>query len=989
MKNLRKVLSVVLTVAMLMSVCTCLLATVTTASAEETNYETFVYDFKNADGTRSDIYDNAGHYIVSSGPGGGGGSPGRSHVTEEGLVFYSSHNMFSHQGSYQWTHRAHIMDPDVEDGALFTIKADSTYYITAKYKFGTTTNAQIGLSIGLAQNTDGTTGCGVGTKGNTYIHSYEPTTYKGWMYTSAVIDSDVAFVQASDTTNVGKAVCLIPLGATNDEFIIESVTVTVVDKTKTAATQGDSVTADFEGGMNDLWLPNTGVQDPWYNGEVFVTNDPLDSGRGAVLALHSSGWQVFRFALPAVEGRGGVNIGDINDGYKVQSGHKYRITFDAYLGKVGTDSIDYAGFNGFYHYISPKASIGTRNAGVNLQGFSPVGGESVLNLLRTVKATNVAQQWTTITIEYTYDSRVDDNPYIVFAPSVLKGTEMYMDNITVTDITNESAATGTIILDTQRGTMDADSTYTAAVGSVYKMPVPTREGYVFAGWTKSWHLAVGMTNKTNTVVDPTTANTGIGADLEQKAVTLNADNATRTITTVTAGETRYYAVWVEASKTYDFNNLTSYFDATFGQTNITSAACGRFNGEDIDGDGDMDAVGFLNSGISESDYTSFVLGEVKNFGPVTYYDFYKLRDGVTYRITFNMKVKSGGLNNDGWAVVGLSRGSYAFDNTKVTGYNGLGTDKPIYVDKNGTVYNNGKVVGSTVVGGSEYFEVSTELTAFGLWNTAYNNGSSYKDLLKVNVTIGDVFFDSVTVEAIGYTDNTVVVNGGNADVTVDYANKTVTVVPADGYTVASNGVTLFNNHYFGAEYASVYNVYNDAACTNVQAYTFSYTGGAADPAAMRVIVDLIEDSSKRSIRAEADLGYYRSAGLRFRFTLTDAQIEGATEIGFAVTPAPLATTGNWYENIDGTNVIKGVVYDANTDIVYEVGNGTKSYQVIIAALTQEGVAKNLKAIDFNVVMYVTTAEGTVYYNVGTSSYDDVKAVYAANGTTADAAGNLF
>ena len=161
-----------------------------------------------------------------------------------------------------------------------------------------------------------------------------------------------------------------------------------------------------------------------------------------------------------------------------------------------------------------------------------------------------------------------------------------------------------------------------------------------------------------------------------------------------------------------------------------------------------------------------------------------------------------------------------------------------------------------------------------------------------------------------------------------------------------------------------------------------------------------------SIRAEksaeeSGTGAYQSAGLRFRGTISDADLVGATEVGFAVMRVSDrdALSGGrntwWYSRNNPADLTKGAkwayAYNAEQgiDVVYNDADGYKDFQLILTGLTRDGVTdKNLKDTEFCVYMWIRYADDAKYgeYNreytyrdLGTASYASVLAEYTAAG----------
>ena len=161
-----------------------------------------------------------------------------------------------------------------------------------------------------------------------------------------------------------------------------------------------------------------------------------------------------------------------------------------------------------------------------------------------------------------------------------------------------------------------------------------------------------------------------------------------------------------------------------------------------------------------------------------------------------------------------------------------------------------------------------------------------------------------------------------------------------------------------------------------------------------------------SIRAEksaeeSGTGAYQSAGLRFRGTISDADLVGATEVGFAVMRVSDrdalsgGRNGWWYSRGNLADLTRGAkwayAYNAEQgiDVVYNDADGYKDFQLILTGLTKDGVTdKNLKDTEFCVYMWIRYDNNTLYgennreytyRDLGTASYASVLAEYTAAG----------
>ena len=145
--------------------------------------------------------------------------------------------------------------------------------------------------------------------------------------------------------------------------------------------------------------------------------------------------------------------------------------------------------------------------------------------------------------------------------------------------------------------------------------------------------------------------------------------------------------------------------------------------------------------------------------------------------------------------------------------------------------------------------------------------------------------------------------------------------------------------------------------------------------------DNFASAVKRSIRTESGEGEtYVSAGLRFRGEMYGETANGAADLGFVVVPESLANaytgTGKWFELTDGVANLASAKVVSAKDKLYGTNGTNNQYQLLITNLTKDGVDNNLKNVNFKVVMYRLSNDGTyTYFTVGTASYNEINAAY--------------
>lgn len=147
-------------------------------------------------------------------------------------------------------------------------------------------------------------------------------------------------------------------------------------------------------------------------------------------------------------------------------------------------------------------------------------------------------------------------------------------------------------------------------------------------------------------------------------------------------------------------------------------------------------------------------------------------------------------------------------------------------------------------------------------------------------------------------------------------------------------------------------------------------------------------SSIRKVSGEGE--NYQSAGVRFRATLDNTTIAGASEIGFVVIPETYAQSDpDWYVMSNGSPVNKNAkrAFVKNTatktEVVYNDNGATKDYQLILTGLTQEGVDGNLCGTKFVAVLFIKTGDTYSYQFVRSVSYNEVKQMYADAGLSTE------
>ena len=404
--------------------------------------QTFVYDFKHADGTAMTMQDYTGsasgnHDWVSNSNGKG------SSITDAGLVFNSLHAGID-ASSFGWGHKFYIKDSDFElGGKWLTIEAGTRYKVDVKYYVNSRNdNNNCYISLVVPQ------GEGGGMQAMTRISTAWANMDEKWHTFTSYVNGDDTITRGSVTVPLAGR-CL-GISTTYVNVTVESVTVTVMSNSLIPEGQQQSVCADFDGDdlVTDIYLPNTTSMNV---GTFSVASDPLNSGRGDVLNVHITykASTTMGFAMPAATGFGmDHGNGFVDMGYKLQAGHTYRVSYDIYIPDNGNNisSVDPKFF------MAAKGGIDVAGNKVNefRPGFknSPEAhGETgtAAQLLTAHQEGRWATYARTIAVTeqdgkiYVEGKETDlaTYPYLLFAmtiPRLTNEQDYYFDNIQITDM---------------------------------------------------------------------------------------------------------------------------------------------------------------------------------------------------------------------------------------------------------------------------------------------------------------------------------------------------------------------------------------------------------------------------------------------------------------------------------------------------------------------------------------------------------------------------
>lgn len=407
--------------------------------------QTFVYDFKHADGNAMTMLDytgdvNGNHDLVSNStdPSYDSRSNGESSITDKGLVFSSTSDGIG-SNDFGWGHKFYLTDSDFGLGDKWlTLEADTSYKVDVKYYVNSRKNDKCNIGLAVAK------GEGGGSQEMTRIANTTALKDGNWHTFTAYVNGDDSITRGDVT--VPLAGRWLAITANTGNFTVESVTVTVIPNSLIPTEQQQSVLADFEGDndVSDIYLPNTTSN----VGTFSVAKDPLDSGRGNVLNVHikTARYVTMGFAMPAVTGFGmDHGNGFVDMGYKLQAGHTYRVSYDIYIPDNGNNISS----------VAPKFFMAAKS-GINVTGnksgeFQPaidyVHGDTGTagQLLTAHREGRWATYARTIAVTErdgkTYVGGIETDlttyPYLLLAmyiPNVTNEQDCYFDNIQITDM---------------------------------------------------------------------------------------------------------------------------------------------------------------------------------------------------------------------------------------------------------------------------------------------------------------------------------------------------------------------------------------------------------------------------------------------------------------------------------------------------------------------------------------------------------------------------
>ena len=520
------------------------------------------------------------------------------------------------------------------------------------------------------------------------------------------------------------------------------------------------------------------------------------------------------------------------------------------------------------------------------------------------------------------------------------GINFRMDKITIREVSDETVAEGGVKVSATLNYNDGvteDETVSLANGEIYELPTPTREGYIFAGWYSHYRIGNEFVTASDIPVS------FIAANAASMGTTYTAQWVAEGTNRVEFSEEKYASIG-SGDKGGKFSIVTD-------ETVDTESADNAYAVMNEPGQGNIYKVSLFNDDGSR---------------------MYAM-EGVTYRFTIRYKV-----NNDR-GTDGLSIG---------VGRSLINAFAPTALD---SAYGNmSTVVKSKNTDG--FVTATEEFTVKNIYEAGTGETESgfgrLRQQLCLRINSGEVYVDYVEVTPIAYTPEYALYID-NADVDVDFENKTFTITPDEGYEIkvgSVKSVVMYEDYTITAAYTDEAGKAHKEKCTadenlvikhadlsSADGYTYSFSidGIKSDRlASLAFTADIVEADTTNaaligvSTRAESGKGEtYKSAGIRFRGRVSAATVENASEIGFVVVPkAALETTVADYMAKDGKLARKGVAYNAEDgiNVVYKDLNNYVDYQAIVYLTTETG-AYDFTEMELTVAFYVVDAEGNTSY----------------------------
>lgn len=562
-----------------------------------------------------------------------------------------------------------------------------------------------------------------------------------------------------------------------------------------------------------------------------------------------------------------------------------------------------------------------------------------------------------------------------------------IDRIEITEKSEENTRYTPVEITIDNGVDDPATDY-YYLGDLVVMPeAPAVEGMMFVGWY-------------DTSVDFSKHN-GISESLiPVSALRVDKSMLGKSIT--------YAPKYIStATETIDFEE--SYYsgnDVKGNPWNATGSSCGdRSAAFYIQNDAEHGNYMYVNNGTTNNIY-KFQLFDGNGKHIVAY-------QGVTYKISMTYEVVTAGKD----VALGISRAN-------IGGF----IPMPLYGMGQGC-YEFGSCAEVGLFENVEHTLTATNMYRI-LGGDSEGGGVSSPSAFAVMVKSGEVKVYEVSITPVSYT--APAVEGiKNGTVKIDYENGTVTAIPDEGYEVSAAGMsavqTYVSNYelvtekvqtagadtpddtsddkYKTTTYCDINGTRTTADDANPIEHFSSMTvaegGSTADGvtfkfdnsiegaklSAYRFIVDFVKTDANNadfiavSVREEKAAvdndGVYQSAGIRFRARVSASTVANATEIGYIIVPTKAITdkeadSVEAYMALGGGVEVKGIAKKDDKHTIYaELGENFYDYQAVLTNLTNEAGTKDLTNLELSVALYITTAEGTEYFEIEDSiKYSD-------------------
>lgn len=533
-----------------------------------------------------------------------------------------------------------------------------------------------------------------------------------------------------------------------------------------------------------------------------------------------------------------------------------------------------------------------------------------------------------------------------------KISNLVFDKIMITEISKDTEAyiDNEITLDYNDG-VTPNETKVLPYNTQFDLPIPEREGYIFAGWYKN------LKRSNHDVAISDISVPSIISRYEFKGTTFKAEWVKKETVKVDFSEDVYELV----------NSKAEGYASDMG----SAFSIKTEEGVDTEEGADNTFAYFNTTSNKKYKIALFRDDETRIL----------VHEGVSYRIKVRYKVVTPANTN-----IGVCR-------SEMNGY--------CPIDLEGTNADSMTNIGSIANATDGFVEAEEIVRAQNIFvahagdKAGGNQYARYQLALRINK--GTVYVDSVEVEPIDYAPTYVDYDTTKGSVELDYVNKTVTVKPNDGYEVSAMGVKVkmlyrefsFYKNDKGTMMVAVEDIPAEVLAVNNTAdgKVFKYNGDYAfnTLGALKVSVEFVstEDTNANfiaaSIRKPEDKGEdvpYVSAGIRFRGRIANDDVVASDEVGFIVMPTK-ALAGKTIEEyvadpVNGEIWVKGIAKDSTQDKVYQTVGSYKDYQMVLTGLTKKDNADaDLRELKLTIAMYFTKGETTEYIQFANSvSYSD-------------------